>query len=483
MKHSQSKSNPSLIKRVESLERELLTIERAKNIQKALYEIASLSNQDLEFHSLFEKLHRVIATLLDAKNLYFAFYDETMQKISFPYFVDEKDIDEEDMTGKTIDIGQGLSSYVIKERKSQRFSLEDVNQLYQQGKISKPLGATFSCWMAAPLISENSVLGLLVVQSYQQGAMYSEEDLKLLDFVASHVSHVIETNINTQQRREAQLKLAEQHRILVQKNKELNDNLLRLQRTQEELVQKEKLASLGSLVAGISHEINTPLGICVTGISHLKEEYLYTRNAYESGSLSEQELVDFFDEVKSAIDIIGTNTRRGAALVKSFKQVAVDQSSDNIRDINFSEYIDEILLSLKPKLKQCQHEIIVQCPKHICAQINAGAFAQILSNLILNSLIHGFENIEHGKIQIKVEQKDENIVFRYADNGQGLEQHALDMLFEPFYTTKRSEGGSGLGAHLIYNLVTQSLHGKITAQSQIDKGLAYLIKFPAIQGG
>ena len=469
-----------MAKRVKSLEQELLTVERAKNIQQALFEIASLSNQDLEFHLLFEKLHQVIATLLDAKNLYFAFYDETLQKISFPYFVDEKDIDEEDMTGKTIAIGQGLSSYVIKQRESKRFTPEDVQQLYEQGKISKPLGAAFSCWMGAPLISGNSVLGLLVVQSYQQGARYEKEDLQLLDFVASHVSHVIESNINTQQRREAQLKLAEQHRILVQKNKQLNDNLKRLQHTQEELVQKEKLASLGSLVAGISHEINTPLGICVTGISHLKEEYQFTRNAYESGTLNEQDLVDFFDEVKSAIDIIGANTRRGAALVKSFKQVAVDQSSDNIRDIIIGDYIDEILLSLKPKLKQCHHEIIVECPKNISIEINAGAFAQVLSNLIINSLIHGFEHIESGKIQIKIEQRDDIIVFRYADNGKGLTDEALAMLFEPFYTTKRSEGGSGLGAHLIYNLVTQSLHGKITAQSKVNKGLAYLIKFPVI---
>jgi signal transduction histidine kinase len=272
--------------------------------------------------------------------------------------------------------------------------------------------------------------------------------------------------------------MAKQHRLLEQKNHDLNHVIEQLKTTQEELIQKEKMASLGGLVAGIAHEINTPLGICVTGVSHLQEEYKIIKQSVDNSTLTEVKLMNFFEDIEEVLAILATNTQRGASLVNSFKQVAVDQSSDEIRNINVLQYIDEITLSLRPKLKRTNITIDVECDSKLFINVNAGAISQIFSNLILNSVNHGFDENAKGKVLIEVYEKNTSIIIRYRDDGMGIDNEALKLLFEPFYTTKRGEGGSGLGTHLIYNLVTGSLKGKITVKSQVGKGLAYLIKFP-----
>jgi len=160
--------------------------------------------------------------------------------------------------------------------------------------------------------------------------------------------------------------------------------------------------------------------------------------------------------------------------------VAVDQTSNEVRNINLNSYINEVILSLKPTLKRTAIKLEVICTEALSINVDAGAISQILSNLILNSVKHGFDESAKGNILIEAYEKNSNIVIRYRDDGKGIDDEALEKLFDPFYTTKRGTGGSGLGTHLVYNLVTSSLNGKITVKSQLDKGLAYLIKFPII---
>ena len=467
------------LEHVAQLEKRLVDLQYAEKLQHALFKISSFSHEDMDLQQLYRKVHLIIDDVLDAKNFFIALFDDENQTINLPYFVDEQDFDEKDMTGRTLDLGKGLSSYVIRTRKPQLITADVVTELIINDEIQDVLGSTdFRCWMGAPMISAETLHGIIVVQTYSEGENYNHNDLKLLDFVANQVGTAIEINVNTSQRIKAQLKLAEQHRILEQKNLTLTKTIKDLKKAQEELVQKEKMASLGGLVAGIAHEINTPLGICVTATSHLTEEQNEIRKAYESGVLTEDCLNEYFEEFQQGLKILSSNTKRAAELVKSFKQVAVDQSSNEVRIINFFQYIQEILLSLKPALKRVNHEINIDCSKNLNVGINAGAISQIFSNLIMNSIIHGFEGIEKGSIQIKVSTKANLLKIHYADNGKGIDEHSLGQLFDPFFTTKRGEGGSGLGTHLIYNLVHSSLNGTIKAQSEPDKGLAYLIKVP-----
>ena len=459
------------------LEEEVAERKRSEKLHHALYKIASIDYNNNSLDVFYKEIHSIIDELIYSKNFFIALYSEEDFSLTIPYFIDEKD--EHNFKDRKLPIGKGVSAYVLRTRMPQLLDISQVNKLIAEGEMDEVLGSTdFTSWMGAPMISANFLHGLIVIQSYDEDILYTEEDLMLLHFVAQHVASAIDTVVNTQQRKDSQLKMAKQHRLLEQKNHDLNHVIEQLKTTQEELIQKEKMASLGGLVAGIAHEINTPLGICVTGVSHLQEEYKIIKQSVDNATLTEVKLMNFFEDIEEVLAILATNTQRGASLVNSFKQVAVDQSSDEIRNINVLQYIDEITLSLRPKLKRTNITIDVECDSKLFINVNAGAISQIFSNLILNSVNHGFDESTKGRILIEAYEKNSSIIIRYRDDGIGIDDDALKLLFEPFYTTKRGDGGSGLGTHLVYNLVTGSLKGKITVKSQVGKGLAYLIKFP-----
>jgi signal transduction histidine kinase len=266
---------------------------------------------------------------------------------------------------------------------------------------------------------------------------------------------------------------------LEHQNAALETALRQLEEAQTEMVRQEKLASLGRLVAGVAHEINTPLGICVTATSHLVQELKLTREELANGEMTEDSLQQFFDIVDQSLRIMTTNTQRAAALVRSFKQVAVDQSSDDIRGFALRSYLDEVLLSLQPKLKGRPVKVEIDCPSDLRLESFPGAVSQIVTNLVVNSLVHGFEQDQPGKIRIgaHVDGHDQ-VVFEYSDDGHGMDEDTLGKLFDPFFTTKRGNGGSGLGAHILYNLVTGALGGTVKVSSAPGMGLHYQLRFP-----
>ncbi len=172
------------------------------------------------------------------------------------------------------------------------------------------------------------------------------------------------------------------------------------------------------------------------------------------------------------------NLQRTSELLTSFKQIAVDQTSDKIRIISISKYLNEIIHSIHPKLRKTNHIINVHCDENIEIYSHPGAIAQIIINLIVNSIIHGFEHIDNGKITIDVAFHHNWLIIDYADNGQGISEEARKQLFDAFYTTKSNKGGTGLGTHIIKNLVIDTLNGTITAHSELGKGLNYHIELP-----
>lgn len=265
---------------------------------------------------------------------------------------------------------------------------------------------------------------------------------------------------------------------LLTKQKELERYLDELSLAQERLVGTEKMAALGGLVAGITHDINTPIGIGVTAISFLQERLNTLENAYKEKKLSPKALEEFINEAKQSTSLLTTNLDRASELIASFKQIAVDQASEAVRTINFKDYLNEVILSLHPKLKKTKHTINLQCPDDLVLNLPAGAISQIFTNLIMNSIIHGFDNIAQGKIDINISADDTLLIIDYTDNGNGVTKEQLAKLFDPFFTTKRDQGGSGLGTHITFNLVKQTLSGSIEASSEPGKGLHYHIEFP-----
>lgn len=262
----------------------------------------------------------------------------------------------------------------------------------------------------------------------------------------------------------------------------INDHLFKtlttLKETQNDLVEADKMAALGGLVAGVAHEINTPLGISITAVSHLDDCTRSFKRKFETGQLTKADFLSFIATSDESIRILTNNTGKAAELIKSFKQVAVDQSSEGKRDFNLKEYLEEILLSLKPKIKHTPHQIQLSCDEGIKINSYPGALSQIITNLVTNSLMHGFETIEQGVATIEAHSNNGLVTLIYKDNGVGMNEQTLEHLFEPFYTTKRGHGGSGLGAHITYNLVTQKLKGTIQCKSQPGEGVEYTIEFP-----
>lgn len=265
---------------------------------------------------------------------------------------------------------------------------------------------------------------------------------------------------------------------LITKQAESQRYIDELKLAQERLVGTEKMAALGGLVAGITHDINTPIGIGVTAVSFLEERLNKLESAYAEKTLSPKALEEFINEAKQSTSLLTTNLDRASDLIASFKQIAVDQASEAVRTINFKDYVNEVIRSLHPKLKKTSHTINLQCPDDLVLNLPAGAISQIFTNLIVNSLIHGFESKDNGVMDINITSDETNLTINYKDNGNGVTAEQLEKLFNPFFTTKRDEGGSGLGTHIMFNLVKQTLSGSIEATSEPGQGLHYFIQFP-----
>jgi signal transduction histidine kinase len=176
------------------------------------------------------------------------------------------------------------------------------------------------------------------------------------------------------------------------------------------------------------------------------------------------------------------NLQRAAELIQSFKQVAVDQSSEERRVFPVKAYLEEVLLSLHPKIKRTHHTVEIHAPDDLALDSYPGAFSQIVTNLVMNSLVHAYEADESGHLVFDLNQRDGYLIFEYADDGKGISKENLGKIFDPFFTTKRGQGGSGLGLHIIYNLVTQKLDGTIRCESAEGRGTRFLIEVP-ISGG
>ncbi|PHR73083.1 MAG: hypothetical protein COA66_04615 [Arcobacter sp.] len=261
-------------------------------------------------------------------------------------------------------------------------------------------------------------------------------------------------------------------------NEELQTMIQNLKNTQKKLIESEKMASLGGLVAGVAHEINTPVGISLTGISHFEEISKEINKLYKNDEMSQESFEEYLSTSYELSSLIHKNLRKAADLVRSFKQVAVDQSSEEKRTFNVSKYAHEVLLSLHSFTKKTKIDIIVNSKDDITINSYPGAFSQIITNLVMNSIIHAFIEGERGKIIIDLEKKNDNLFVTYQDNGRGIKKEHLYKIFDPFFTTNRDNGGSGLGLNIIYNIITSRLNGKITCESIENEGILFLIILP-----
>ena len=278
----------------------------------------------------------------------------------------------------------------------------------------------------------------------------------------------------------------EQEMVLRKKNEvdlehsylQLSRSMMHLKSTQDQLIESEKMASLGSLVAGIAHEINTPLGIAITSTSLFKSTLKNMKKEMDNKTLTEGVFKEHLSQLHEIEYLLENNLGRTANLVKNFKQVAVDQTNLHKAKFYLYELVESLLASLKPETKKYPVDIINTVNDDIVIDSYSGDFYQLLTNLILNAMVHAFEGKEKGKLIINARLKGDTVTLSVSDDGNGIPEDSLSRIFEPFFTTRRGVGGSGLGLSIVHNIVKQKLQGDIEVHSAVDKGTEFVVRFP-----
>lgn len=300
-----------------------------------------------------------------------------------------------------------------------------------------------------PLIIDQRLLGVMSIQSDRPGA-YGERELLIFRTLCSYVAIALD-NANTYRQ---------------------------LQQTQEQLIEQEKLAALGSMVAGVAHELNTPLGNGLMMVSALQEQLLDFNDKMRS-NLQRADLVTFLEDVREASTVIARSVTSAADLVSSFKQVAMDRTTAQRRVFDLHNTSHEIIATMINQIKIAGHQIELLIPGNIEMNSYPGPFGQVVSNFINNALLHGFEGRVQGKMRLSARQLVEGRVqIKFEDNGVGIGQADLKRIFDPFFTTKMGQGGSGLGLSISYNIVTSLLNGTINVESDVKNGTCFILDLP-----
>jgi signal transduction histidine kinase len=263
-----------------------------------------------------------------------------------------------------------------------------------------------------------------------------------------------------------------------ERTRQLKEAMDTLVKTQDQLIQSEKMAALGNLVVGVAHEINTPVGVGVTAASHLEAQTNEISELYRGNKMKRSDFDNYIDMCVQSSGMLLSNLKRAAELIKSFKKVAVDQSSEERRCFKIKEYISEVLLSLSPEINKTKHKIEVNCPESLELNGYPGAFSQVITNLVMNSIIHGYDDREDGIIKFDIEGQSDKIIMKYSDDGKGIKEELIRRIFDPFVTTKRSNGGTGLGLNILYNIVTRTFEGNVKCESELGKGTTFIIELP-----
>ena len=450
----------------EALEQKKLAVaqkeiaERARNDIGRLSEIGLEITASLEVSEILETLYVNIRTLISASTIGVGLVDWEKRQINFDYTLQgdlrilpySRSLDALDqpatqcvLTAKELIIDEIFHD----SRMNDAITAKETGQINIQLENGSSTENSRS-GIYVPLILSGKVMGLIGVLSLKPNA-YGQDDLNILRTLASYTAVAYDNA----------------------------DAYRRLQITQSKLVEQEKLAALGSLVAGVAHELNTPIGNSVLMASTMQDISNQFLIKVRSNQLRRSDLEKFCESTSTSSDLMLRNLNNAANLVSSFKQIAVDQTSDQRRVFYLLNFCEEVALTLSNRINRHGHKLLLDVEAGLELDSFPGSLGQVLSNLIINAMVHGLNEQEAGEIRIKGKaQGNDQVLISVEDNGVGISKENLDRIFEPFFTTRLGKGGSGLGLHISYNMINSVLGGSIKVESTEGKGTRFTIIIP-----
>ena len=277
---------------------------------------------------------------------------------------------------------------------------------------------------------------------------------------------------------ELEQRVADRTAQLYQTNEQLRETLINLQDVQQQLIESEKITALAGLTANIAHQMNTPLGLSVTSTSLFLEKIEAIEQQYLQGTLTRADLEYCLNSSKSAMTLTLQNLNKVSSFIQYFKSAALQHAELEKVAFPLKKVLQDILVFLQ--VRQSQHHVSLICPEDIEIISYPGIFLHIFTHLVNNSFQHGFEQTHSGSITINVTQSDQTLQIVYHDNGKGIEREYLHRIFEPFFTSRRGNGGTGLGLYIVHTLISQKLHGQISCESSPQEGMTFTIRLPLL---
>lgn len=312
---------------------------------------------------------------------------------------------------------------------------------------------------------------------------HSDSEIGLLVRLTNQHFESIDSMLVQLRGAEAQLKIYSEglEDTVSARTRELSESLAELEAAKDHLIQSEKMAALGGLVAGVAHEVNTPLGIAVTAASVLSETLAELKRQFEAKTLTSASFEKLVGHALDGNVMLVNNIDRAARLISDFKKTAVDQISEARCEFGVRSTLAALIASLHPETRRVQVEPKLICPDDVVMKSLPGVLTQVVSNLVVNSVRHAFGgSIAKPEITIVVSGDGDNVELEYRDNGLGVPAELHQKIFEPFYTSKRGQGGSGLGLNIVYNLITRKLRGQLSFESVVGEGVCFRLRVPRV---
>ena len=445
----------------ESLELILLRVSQSADIDKGELDVASR----LIINSVCEGLQITRAGIW--------LYDEMQTLVQCTLLIDKgNDLGHESLVLTRKDFPHYFEALDSERTIAAHDALTDVATFEFAEVYLTPLG--ISSMLDVPIRHRGKMIGIICCEHQGKAREWHADEVVFAASLADLYGRAVSAN----ERADYEQRLIEANQTLEQK---VIDRTAELEAAQEKLVESEKMAALGNLVAGIAHEVNTPLGIALTSVSNCKEELKDIYRDFENDELTEQGFKDFEAICSEGLNLAETSLMRAANLVQDFKRTSADQTSLEIEEIALDEYIPRVCNPLKPMLRKEQVELSIEVTPNLVITTCPGIIAQLLTNLISNAQRHAFGpsvNNDVNRVSVSCSKNAKGIVISVQDNGKGIPEALHKKVFEPFYTTARDKGGTGLGLNILYNLVRQKFNGEIDLTSTPGEGTKVTVCIP-----